>query len=68
MNEVIFGAEVGFDMPNVIMLPAQFRAWIRDSLGPLMEDAGFGDIKIFALDDERPFLAWYADAVRHNID
>lgn len=66
MNEPIFGALAGFQMPNIIMLPAQFRSWIRDYLGPMMEDAGFGDVKIIALDDERSFMAWYAEAVSYT--
>lgn len=68
LNEVIFGAEAGFQMPNIIMLPVQMRAWIRDYLGPMMADAGFGDVKIIALDDERSFMAWYAEAVRHTFE
>lgn len=63
MNEVVFGTLMGFDMPNIMMLPVQLRSWIRDYLGPMMEDAGYGDVQLLMLDDERPFLAWYGETV-----
>lgn len=63
LNEPIFGVEANFRMPNVIMMPNQMRAWTKDYLVPILADAGFSNLKILALDDERPFLKWYADAV-----
>lgn len=47
-------------MPKAIMMPNQMRAWTKDYLVPILAD---GNLTILALDDERPFLKWCADAV-----
>ena len=40
--------------------------WIADHLGPALHAAGFGDVKLMALDDQRPFLQVWAQTVMAN--
>ncbi|KAG8304354.1 hypothetical protein J6590_057986 [Homalodisca vitripennis] len=54
-----FGA--AFGMPNTVMMPAQARYWTKTYLGPMLKASPFKSVKLLSLDDERPFLNWWAD-------
>lgn len=40
------------------------RIFIVDNLGPTLESAGYGDVKLMLLDDQRTFIEEWADEVK----
>uniref|UniRef100_A0A1B6LL69 Glucosylceramidase n=1 Tax=Graphocephala atropunctata TaxID=36148 RepID=A0A1B6LL69_9HEMI len=62
-NEYIIPLYFGsfFHIPNTVMMPAQARYWTKTYLGPMLKASPFKDIKLLSLEDERPFLNWWAD-------
>jgi hypothetical protein len=62
-NELMVHWVLPIPIPSIMMSPQQARYFTKKYLGPLLESSGFGNVKLFALDDQRPFMLWYFDRV-----
>ncbi|XP_054268410.1 putative glucosylceramidase 4 [Macrosteles quadrilineatus] len=62
-NEVSLGMLFGpwFPIQNTLLPPLVARYWTKKYLGPLLKSSNFSNVKILALDDQRPFMGWYMD-------
>jgi glucosylceramidase len=62
-NEPNDGDIKDFPLPCLGWTPELQRDFIGEDLGPALEAAGFGHVKLMILDDQRAFLPYWADIV-----
>ena len=63
-NEPFDGFIPFFTFNSMGFTPNMQRIFINQNLGPTMEESDYGDVKIFVLDDNRPFLLPYMTTVK----
>ena len=64
-NEPIDGLETEFPFQCMGFTPEKYRDFIKLDLGPALEKAGYGKVKLMMLDDQRLFLIDWAKKVSH---
>jgi len=62
-NEPLDGNIPGFTFNCMGWNASSQAEWVGRHLGPALDQAGFGDLKILAFDDQRPLLAGWASTV-----
>ncbi|KAK3799329.1 hypothetical protein RRG08_048836 [Elysia crispata] len=62
-NEPIDGLESEFPFQCMGYTPEMYRDFIKMDLGPALEKAGYGKVKLMMLDDQRLFLIEWAKVV-----
>lgn len=62
-NEPIDGNIQGFTFNAMGWTPETQRKFIVENLGPLLEEKGYGDLKLMLLDDQRVELPFWAENV-----
>ncbi|CAL4066704.1 unnamed protein product [Meganyctiphanes norvegica] len=67
-NEPIDGYVPGFFFNCMGWTAKQQQRWVAENLGPTLEEAGYGDIKLMILDDQRFNLPGWAETVMSNPD
>lgn len=62
-NEPLDGNIPGFTFNCMGWTPFSQRKFIAENLGPLLEERGYGDLKLMILDDQRIELPYWAEVV-----
>ncbi|GFS09420.1 glucosylceramidase [Elysia marginata] len=65
-NEPIDGLEAEFPFQCMGFTPEVYRDFIKMDLGPALEKAGYGKLKLMMLDDQRMFLIEWAKVDLNN--
>nr|UVJ88517.1 glucocerebrosidase 4 [Nilaparvata lugens] len=55
-------------IPNLAMYPEQQRDWIRDNLGPSLQRAGYANVSLIVLDDQRKYAFWWLNIVLNSVE
>lgn len=67
-NEPVDGLEADFPFQCMGFTPEMYRDFIKMDLGPALEKAGYGKVKLMMLDDQRLFLIDWAKVVLGDPD